>query len=306
MIRPVHFKAGIFLLSGCAIVIAALIWIGAANLFRSSAIYVSYFKEPVDGLLRGAAVNHLGVEVGKVRSIRLTPDQKLVQVEMELDPSFQVDQLAAELKLKGVTGQQVVALVKAPPNIAEITPRIGFTAPHKVIPSTESQLARLEDKIADLSSKLSALDVGGVATAWQQAGKGISQLVRDPDIGKTVANARKASEDIRKATAAVSGRETTAALKNASRDLAAAAGSARRAGKHVERDLEQFPPGKVAELARRLDETERRVDESAALFRQTMAELNLLLKETNGLVRSLREEPGKILNRPGGSEPFRR
>lgn len=307
MVRLTHFKAGIFLLSGCAIIIAALLWIGAANLFRSGVTYVTFFRQPVDGLLRGAAVNHLGVEVGKVRSIRLTPDQKLVQVEMEIDPSFRVSStMAAELKLKGVTGQQVVTLVKAPANIAEITPHIDFPTRHKVIPSTESQLARLEERLAEVSRKLAALDVGGVTAAWREAGEGVSRLVRDPALGETVANARKASESIRNAAAAVSGKETAAAIKDASRDLAAAAGSARRAGKHVEAELDRVPPGTVADLTRHLEETERRVDESAVLFRQTLAELNRLLEEMNGLVLSLREEPGKILNRPDGNEPFRR
>ncbi|MBN1515806.1 MCE family protein [Candidatus Sumerlaeota bacterium] len=64
-----HFKIGIFVLCGAALLIAGLIVMGAGSLFQREVFFETYIKESVQGLEVGSPVKYRGVKIGKVSEI---------------------------------------------------------------------------------------------------------------------------------------------------------------------------------------------------------------------------------------------
>src|SRR5512133_3811178 len=84
------FWVGIFVLAGLVIGIGGVLWLGASNWLKKSAVYVTYFDSSVTGLNVDADVKFRGVDVGKVKGARVAPDGVLVEVTMQLEPAFRV------------------------------------------------------------------------------------------------------------------------------------------------------------------------------------------------------------------------
>ena len=84
------FKVGLFLIAGFLLLNGALIWIGAARLLEEKRGYTTYFSESVQGLDVGSAVKYRGVPLGHVTGIHVAPGGLLVEVRMNIDPTFQL------------------------------------------------------------------------------------------------------------------------------------------------------------------------------------------------------------------------
>ena len=79
------FMVGLFTTLGVVIGVMAIIWVGASKYFEKGARYVTYFDESVQGLQKDSAVKYRGVEVGRVETIRVAPDNKLIGVVMKVN-----------------------------------------------------------------------------------------------------------------------------------------------------------------------------------------------------------------------------
>ena len=146
MSRPISkFKLGLFVLICGGLGVGALIWIGVAQFFAQGKIYAAFFDHSVKGLQNGAPVSYLGVNVGRVHGITLTPDHHLVQVLMVVRSDFTLDKsLAVELSQPGITGQPYLASVKAPADISKITPTVNFPVQYQVVQSRPGQITGIE------------------------------------------------------------------------------------------------------------------------------------------------------------------
>ncbi|HMO65548.1 MAG TPA: MlaD family protein, partial [Verrucomicrobiota bacterium] len=67
-----YFKLGVFLLAAAALLVGALLFLGAGRMFRPQVMFETYFNESVQGLELGSAVKFRGVNVGSVRRIAFT------------------------------------------------------------------------------------------------------------------------------------------------------------------------------------------------------------------------------------------
>ena len=85
--RSSKFLIGLFVITGLMIGAIIIIWAGASDLFMKGSTYVSYFDESVQGLQNDSAVKYRGVEIGKVESIRVAPDYRLIEVVMKINLS---------------------------------------------------------------------------------------------------------------------------------------------------------------------------------------------------------------------------
>ncbi len=162
--RVNKFKLGLFVLIGFSLLLIALIWIGASQFFQKKATYVSYFQESVKGLQKGATVNYRGVAIGRVADIRLAPDGRLIEVVMNLDPSFCVDDtLCVRLREQGLTGLRFLEIDTKPPGMKEYTPKISFKPPYPVIPAYPSEIQQLKAAMETIYQKILAVDVEGIS-----------------------------------------------------------------------------------------------------------------------------------------------
>src|SRR5208283_457873 len=100
-----YFLIGLFVTIGVMIGVAGVIWLGATKYFQKGSMYATYFDESVQGLQVDSIVKYRGVDIGSVRSIRVAPDQRLVEVVMKIEVNnFGVGGVVAKLTPAGITG----------------------------------------------------------------------------------------------------------------------------------------------------------------------------------------------------------
>ena len=119
------FMVGLFTTLGIILGVIAIIWIGASKYFEKGARYIAYFDESVQGLQKDSAVKYRGVEVGRVESIRVAPDNKLIGVVMKINLRDEdlTRTAVAQLKVAGITGLVFVELDRRKPGEPEPDPQ---------------------------------------------------------------------------------------------------------------------------------------------------------------------------------------
>jgi len=146
MMKANKLRLGIFFVVTMAFFLAVIIWLTGGLSGKKMVPYVCYFDWSVSGLSLGSEVMYNGVLVGSVRSISIAPDGRLVQVLMEVDPSFVVDhEITACLTTAGIAGSQKIDLSRSAEGQTQLNRAVdlGFTPPAVVIPVTSGMMQKL-------------------------------------------------------------------------------------------------------------------------------------------------------------------
>jgi len=312
------FKIGLFVLVCGAIGMGALIWIGVAHFFEATKTYVTFFNVSVVGLQKGAPVDYLGVKVGRVSQIGLAPDGRLVRVMMSLTPVFKLSgSMAAELSQAGITGQRYVAIGKAPSNLQEMTPKIDFEVSYPVIPSRPGEITEIKSSLQNLYKKVESLDLEGLISEWKKTAVRINTYLSGNDIPETLRNVEEISADLKDLLSALGEPGVPQEWQKGFRNAAEAIAAVRKSAEALEAQMKNIPPGSFGDISKRIDHVVRtgeasmrslntQVNQSLDLFQESLYQANSLLADLRALVQSLKENPGQILNRPEGREPFKR
>jgi ABC-type transporter Mla subunit MlaD len=80
------WKLGLFVVTGAALAVAAVLWMGARTRHEVLTIHC-FFDEPVTGLDVGSPVRHRGVTIGTVSDVRLAaedPSREWIRVDMDI------------------------------------------------------------------------------------------------------------------------------------------------------------------------------------------------------------------------------
>ena len=146
MMQANRLRLGIFFVITMTFFLAVIIWLTGGLSGKKTVPYVCYLDWSVSGLSLGTEVMYNGVLVGSVRSISIAPDGRLVQVMMEVDPSFVVDPaITACLTASGITGSQKIDLSRADEGETQLNRAgdLGFDPPAVVIPVTSGTMQKL-------------------------------------------------------------------------------------------------------------------------------------------------------------------
>jgi hypothetical protein len=128
---------------------------------------------------------------------------------------------------------------------------------------------------------------------------------------------REASADLQEILQALGDEGAPGEWRKILLDLSATAGDLRRASETLAAQLDEMPPGTLADLSGRLeglaatgDEAVRswdlQVGRSMSLLERNLQQFNRLMIEFDRLTRSLHREPGQILERRKEHDPFAR
>jgi phospholipid/cholesterol/gamma-HCH transport system substrate-binding protein len=145
---------GVFVLVFSAVFIAGILWLAAGG--GSKKQYVSYMaviNESVAGLNLDATVKYLGVDVGRVRTIRLNPSNpQEVQLIFSIEQGTPIkENTEAVLKTQGLTGIAYVELSGGTPDSPPLTAAPGQ---YPIIHTKPSLAARLENIMTTALAKL--------------------------------------------------------------------------------------------------------------------------------------------------------
>ena len=146
---------GAFVLVLGAVLIAGVLWLASGGAFRQTYdLYRAVEDESVSGLNVNAPVKFNGVEVGKVREIRLdpgNPDRVNLLFAIERGTPIKVDTVAV-LKTQGLTGIAYVELSGGARDAPLLRATKGSKYP--VIRTEPSLSARLENVLTNVLAKL--------------------------------------------------------------------------------------------------------------------------------------------------------
>ncbi len=162
--RVSYALIGLFsILLGGALV-AIVLWLSASDLQKEYDIYLAYMRESVSGLTKDAPVKYRGVDVGKVKSISLNPDNpEEVELVLEIERGTPIkEDTVAILSVQGLTGIAFVDLTGGSKNAPPLRPRPG--APYPVIKTGPSLFVRLDTLLTTLAVRLSAF--ADAASRW--------------------------------------------------------------------------------------------------------------------------------------------
>lgn len=297
---------GFVLVLGAALV-AAVLWLSAGIGGQKHYLpYQSVIEESVAGLDVGAPVKYLGVDVGKVREIRLdpkNPDHVLLQLLIERGTPIRRDTVAV-LKTQGLTG---IAYVELSGGSAASAPRLATDDdPVPTIPSKPSLSTRLENVFTTVlaslertSGSLNALLDDGNRAALKKILADTAELTQAlaaqkgaltagiANAARTAANTARASEQLTPVIAQISG--SAAAVEKMADEAARAAASAGRTVDTIGSSAQQINSETLPELQRLLAEMNTLAASLRRLTEQTERDPSSLLLGK----RSLTPGPGE-------------
>ena len=263
---------GAFVLVLGAVLIAGVLWLASGGAFQKKYdLYLAIEDESVAGLNLNAPVKYNGVDVGKVREIRLDPDNpERVNLLFAIERGTPIkEDTVAVLKTQGLTGIAYVELSGG----GRDTPPLRATAgsEYPVIRTKPSLSARLENVLTNVLAKLDSTSntINSILSdenraALKSALADIAAVAhtiaaRKATLEAGIANAARTFENTSRATAQVGpvidriGRSADAVEKMGN-EIARTSASAGKTVDSVGADVKRFTAETLPELERLLGE----------------------------------------------------
>jgi phospholipid/cholesterol/gamma-HCH transport system substrate-binding protein len=284
---------GLFVLLLGALLIAGALWLASGGAFKQKYdLYQAVSDESVAGLSLSAPVKYNGVDVGKVKDIRLDPaSQQRVNLLFAIDQGTPIKQdTVAVLKIQGLTGIAYVELSGGAPGSPPLLALPGNKYP--VIPTKPSLSARLENILTSVLAKLDSTS-NSINSVLSEENKAAfkSALADIAVVSRTIA-ARKDTLD--------------AGIASAARTFDSGARAAEQLGPAIDRvarsaDAVEKMGNEAALASANAGKTIDAVGAGVKRFTaDALPELERLLGEMNVLAASLRRLSEKIEGSPGG------
>ena len=318
------FSVGLFLIIGVALAIVGIIWLGMSNYLEKGRLFVAYFNESVQGLDVDSPVKYRGVHIGRVHSISVAPDDRLIAVVLKIETDVQPEgltpqNLVAQLKSVGITGLMFIELEHREEPVSKAATTFSFKPHYPVIATRPSEISKFFQGIEDVFNTFRGLDAKSISNQMVMVLKKINQTIDNAqvtplleDLRTTVQNLQKMlnSEQVIRLLASV---EKTAgsfdqmavnadggitqiratvsrldkAIASGSGDMASITSDLKRAAQQVKSATEN--------AAALLQRTDQRVD---ALQREAMMTLNRVDQATDSLNRfldRLSSQPSQVI-----------
>ena len=228
---------GIFVAGSFALVVVAIIAVGAGNFFAKPERFVCMFQGDVNGLRLGAPVKFRGVQIGTVEQIKLLlapgegkvrPDVKDLRlpVIIGIDRQLVAKQggtgaafsqtgfeamiakgLSAQLDAESLLTGLLYIDLDLHPNVQPHFALVPGGGDLREIPTIPTAMEALQKHATEAIAKLDTLDLNGLIASLTQAANSIKEVAGDPAIRATlgslpqaVANLDKTLVSIRAAT----------------------------------------------------------------------------------------------------------
>lgn len=151
----VHYViVGLFMLLLGTATVGFSLWLAFGDAAYETRTYRIYMTESVAGLFVDAPVKYRGVQIGKVRDLRIDPaNPERVRVTVDIDAAVQIkEDTVATLAVQGVTGIASIDLSGGSRESPELEPPPG--EPYPVIQSGQSLFTRVDAAVSELIGNL--------------------------------------------------------------------------------------------------------------------------------------------------------
>lgn len=305
-----YFKVGLFVIFSMALLIAAIILLGAGEIFQKKAYLETYMDESVQGIEVGSPVKHRGVPIGNIAAIdfvrNIYPGQlagedvfikgRYVYVLVALNPSaFRgVDEYDAPLAIARMV-EDGLRLQMVPQGITGIyyleanyfDPKknppleISWTPEHLYIPSAPSLLTRLGDSVEEVFNRIQSLDIEGILSDAGRFLQVATEALQDASVSEVSLEARSLLSELRQTNARIRTILEDPSLDGIPADAAGAVASARRIFDRSEEKV-----AAILEQLQRTSEQAVKISETLAAFLGTPEEGTA--SDLGGAIRNVR------------------
>lgn len=181
--QKTKFAVGLFVAIGIAFAILVTIWLGMSRFLEKGRFYATYFDESVQGLDVDSPVKYRGVFTGRVESISVAPDSKLIKIILKIDSDQKLDQnIVAQLKSVGITGSMFVELDQKKEGQPDQSPHLSFPSEFPIIASKPSEISGLMGGINELLNQIKSLDLDEIVGKIKTTLDNINQTVDDANV----------------------------------------------------------------------------------------------------------------------------
>jgi len=302
----IKFTVGLFVASGIAIALAAIIWLGLSGFLEKGEYYVTYFNESVQGLDIDSPVKYRGVSVGRVESIGVAPDSKLIEVILKIESGQKLERdIVAQLKSVGITGIMFVELDRKKEGEADRSPALSFPSEHPIVASKPSEISELLQGIDDVLNQFKSLDLEGISDRIKIAVDKISQSVDDANIKGIAADIEASLESLERILAYERWDRIMTSMEGAGQSLSAmmdkAEGLVSEKEEEIKKAIENFSKAmekanilmeKGASLMSGADESQARLRRHLVVIGQNLEQASESLKE---LIDLLSDQPSQLI-----------
>lgn len=318
-----YFKLGAFVLGGCAILVAGIVFLGTASLFEKHIWVETYMDESIQGLDVGAPVKFRGVRVGELEGVdfvgkyygvqdgrirllmKFNPEAgpKAASGAKADDPDETIRMLTEKgmrvrLASAGLTGGVYLELDLMDPKVYPIQP-ITWTPDHAVMPSVQSTGTRLTTHVETILEHIEKMrldqiseKIGVVLDSLDKVMKSVEPAVAD--IKSLAANADGLIKDTRRVVNEDIGKEARLLLTSTRELFEKEIGPA---VKSIKGSAERLPGtfDKMDATLDRIGGTLRRVDRTLGEETGSMEEA---LDNLRAVTADLRELTGQVKRYP--------
>ena len=276
---------------GLAIVLAVL-WLAAGGEWKHRVTrYESLSKDSVAGLNVNAPVKLRGVNVGKVRSISINPDNdEEVRIVYEIDAGTPIKtDTVATLSTQGLTGIAYVELSGGSRNAPDLVSPDPDVLPR--IPTRPSLVVRLEQVMSRVLASVDRTTANLNAVLGEENQQALRRTLADVSTLAHTLAARKAEID----QAILDAGRTLKTTADASAKVGPALDRVSRAAESVNAAAE-----KVSRLGTNADRTITAVGgDLRRLTSDTLPQVETMMTELSGLAASLRRLSDQTADNPG-------
>ena len=135
-----------------------------------------------------SAVKYRGVHIGRVHSIGVAPDDRLIQVVLKIESDIQQDgntkNLTAKLKSVGITGLMFIELEHSIQAAAVAQPQLSFKPPYPVIATRPSEISKFFQGIDDIFSMIRSIDAKAMSDQIIAALHKINRTIDDAQLSQ--------------------------------------------------------------------------------------------------------------------------
>lgn len=309
MERDANYAAvGAFVLLVITLAGLFVYWYSEGRDRKSYVRYEIYFPGSVTGLSQGSSVRYLGVEVGKVRRIRLDPrSPERVQVITDIDQGAPVSETtAANLSMLSIATGLLYIDLRQNTNPADLLPavpgqqypviqtqRSGFDAFLSSLPELAGSIASLVDSAQEIFSPENTRSLSETVRNLHDVSERLPGTlgrldVMLADMTQTSAEARRLATGLQQATGELGGQVNRLAER-----LQGTAGHLEQAGEGIQQFIAENRAGVASFTQQGLPQLQR-----------TLEAAQSALDEVRSLARSLKDDPSQLLYQgtPGGVE----
>lgn len=297
-----YFAVGAFVILVTVMAGLFVYWYSEGRDSHSYATYEVYFPGSITGLSEGSAVRYLGVEVGKVRRIRLDPrSAERVQVIAEIDQATPISpQTTAELSTLSIAtgllyvnlrqnpaGRQVLPAVPSEHYPVINTARSDFDTFLASLPELAGSAAVLLERAQQIFSPENSAALSEMVKNLHDASRGLPATVQKIDTLVTSLN--QTSDEVRRLASGLAGTATEVSpqIRQLTERLNATAGHLEQASSGIEQFISENRAGISAFTQDGLPQLQRTLEQARAAT-EAFEELS----------KSLKDDPSQLLYRP--------